>query len=87
MSLFSLMFPQTDQRISFLEYFMSRLTDALVELDEATNAVAARLEDLANDLDQHDLDSANAVRAQASRLRELAADPENPVPAEPEPAA
>lgn len=87
MSLFSLLFPQTDQRISFLEYFMSRLTDALVELDEATNAVAARLEDLANDLDQHDLDSANAVRAQASRLRELAADPENPVPAEPEPAA
>lgn len=83
MSLFSLLFPRTDERISYLEYFMSRLTDALLELDEATNAVAARLEDLANDLDQHDLDSANAVRAQASRLRELAADPENPVPVEP----
>lgn len=65
---------------------MSQLSDALVELDEATNAVAARLEALANQLDEFDLNASNAVRAEATRLRSLAADPENPVPpVEPEP--
>lgn len=63
---------------------MSQLSDALAELDEATNAVAARLEQLANQLDEFDLNASNAVRAEAARLRTLAADPENPVPA-PEP--
>lgn len=60
---------------------MSQLSDALVELDGATNAVADRLEALANRLDELDLDAANEVRAHSARLRELAADPDNPVPA------
>lgn len=65
---------------------MSQLSDALAELDEATNAVAARLEQLANQLDEFDLNASNAVRAEAARLRTLAADPENPVPTpEPQP--
>lgn len=61
---------------------MALLDDALAELNDATNAVAARLEDLADDVAQHDGAAADAVRAQAARLRDLAADPENPVPAE-----
>jgi len=85
MSLFSLLFPQTDRRILALEYQMSQLSDALLELDAATNAVAERLEDLANDLDQLDLNAANEVRTHAARLRELAADPDNPVPPAPLP--
>lgn len=84
--MFRLLFPRTNRRILVLEYFMSQLSDALAELDAATNAVAERLEDLANDLDQLDLDAANQVRTHAARLRELAADEDNPVPpAQPEP--
>lgn len=64
---------------------MSQLSDALVELDGATNAVAERLEALANQLDALDLDAANEVRTHAARLRELAADPDNPVPPAPLP--
>jgi hypothetical protein len=63
---------------------MAALDDALAELNDATNAVAARLEDLANDVAQHDGAAADAVRAQAARLRGLAADPQNPVPPEPQ---
>lgn len=81
MTLFSFLFPREDRRLRLMEHFMSQLSDALAELDDATNAVAARLEQLANELDQLDIDAANSVRVEAARLRTLAVDPDNPVPA------
>lgn len=80
--MFQILFPSIYRRIRTLEYFMSQLSDALTELDSATNAVADRLEELANQLDANDLDAANQVRGHAARLRELAADQDNPVPPE-----
>lgn len=62
---------------------MALLDDALAELNDATNAVAARLEDVLDDIEQADAGAAAKVRAEVARLRDLAADPENPVPPEP----
>lgn len=61
---------------------MALLDDALAELNDATNAVAARLEDVLDDIEQADAGAAAKVRAEVDRLRALASDPENPVPAE-----
>lgn len=61
---------------------MAQLDDALAELNEATNSVAARLEDVLDDIEQADSNAAGKVRAEVARLRDLAADPANPVPPE-----
>lgn len=73
---------------------MSEVTDVLSELNDATNEVAGELEDnaakikeLTDQLAAQDPQAAadlaealSGVRAASQRLRDLAADPENPVP-------
>lgn len=73
-------------RLIILEDRMAKTDKALADLDEATNAVAAELEDLRDDVAQYDASLADKITAKAERLRTLAADPALPVPAEPEPA-
>jgi hypothetical protein len=63
-----------------LEVYMSLTNDALVELDDATNEVAGELEALVAQVAGMDGDTAARINAAATRLRGLAADPENPVP-------
>jgi hypothetical protein len=82
--MFQFLFPHIYRRIQTLEYHMARLDDALAELNDATNAVAARLEDVLGDIEQADSAAADKVRVEVERLRSLAADPQNPVPPEPQ---
>lgn len=69
--------------IRSLEFRMSLTDQALSELDDATNEIAAELEALEGELSGLDSSVADRVSAAAARLRGLAADPENPVPADP----
>lgn len=62
---------------------MALTDEALADLDDATNEVAGELEALAARVEQLDGDVAAQIRVRATRLRGLAADPENPVPDEP----
>lgn len=70
--------------VSDLEDRMSKAEDALVELDAATNEVAAELEAALASGEVADAAVADRITAAATRLRSLAADPDNPVPAGPE---
>lgn len=57
------------------------LTDvALDDLNNATNEVAAELDELRGQIGATDAALADRIGAAANRLRSLAADPENPVP-------
>lgn len=79
-SLFSLIFPREEQRLRIVEHIVALLDDALAQLDDATNSVAARLDALAAQVAGFDADAAAKVQAEADHLRTLAADPANPVP-------
>lgn len=68
------------RRLNALEAQMSETTDALVELDAATNEIAADLEQMEETIAGFDSDTATKIRAAAARLRSLAADPTEPVP-------
>lgn len=76
-----LLLPHTQTMIN-MEARMAQVDAALVELDEATNEVAADLERLAGQIEASDAATAGEIRTRATRLRALAADPENPVPDE-----
>lgn len=71
-------------RIASLEERMSLSETALADLDVATNEIATELDDLRGQISSTDAALADRIGAAAERLRGLAADPENPVPA-PEP--
>ena len=71
--------------LTHLETRMSKAEDALVELDAATNEVAAELEAALASGAINDSAIAEKITAAATRLRGLAADPENPVPPVDEP--
>jgi len=58
----------------------------LARLNDATNAVAVKLQALA-DANQDDAELNAALTALADRLTGLGADPQNPVPPEPQPEA
>lgn len=62
---------------------MSLSETALADLDDATNAVAAELDELRAEVENFDSDLAAKIGAKADRLRALASDPDNPVPAPP----
>lgn len=66
-----------------LEHFMDQTNAALAELDEATTAVADRIDELIGNVEGVDATTAAAIAVQTSRLRGLAADPTNPVPTPP----
>lgn len=68
------------RRLSNLEYRMALTDQALADLDAATNEVAAELDDLKAQLSGADQAVADRITAAATRLRGLAADPDNPVP-------
>jgi hypothetical protein len=76
-----LLLPQTQTMIN-IGVRMAQVDAALVELDEATNEVARELDELANQIEAADANVAGEIRTRATRLRALAADPENPVPDE-----
>lgn len=63
---------------------MSATDDALAELDQATTAVADRIDSLLAQVGNLDASTAAAIRTETDKLRGLAADPDNPVP-EPSP--
>lgn len=65
-----------------LEVFMSLTSDALTELDDATNAVADRLDAVLAQNSDMDAATADAIRTESVKLRGLAADPSNPVPSD-----
>lgn len=67
-------------RLTHLEARMAKSEDALAELDVATDEIATELEDLRDDVAQHDAALAAKITEKAARLRGLAKDPENPVP-------
>jgi hypothetical protein len=69
-----------NRRLSQLEFRMALTDEALADLDAATNEVAAELEELRDLLSGADQALAGRITAAATRLRGLAADPENPVP-------
>lgn len=68
------------RRLSNLEYRMALTDQALADLDAATNEVAAELDELRDLVAGNDAAVADRISAAATRLRGLAADPENPVP-------
>jgi hypothetical protein len=72
-------------RLNLLENRMSAVDDALVLLDEATTAVANKIDQLVNQLQNGDQAAAAKIQVETERLRSLAADPENPVPDNPPP--
>jgi hypothetical protein len=74
-----LLLPYT-QTMTDMEARMAQIAAALAELDSATNEVAAELEALTAQVSNLDADTAARITAAATRLRGLAADPENPVP-------
>lgn len=59
---------------------MTATEDALVELDQATTAVADRIDELLGAVGNLDASTAAAIRTETEKLRGLAADPQNPVP-------
>lgn len=66
-----------------LEQHMAQIDDALSALDEATNDIAAELDQLKSQVAGFDSNAAQRIQAAADRLRSLAADPANPVPDQP----
>lgn len=62
---------------------MSLTADALTELDDATTAVADRIDALVSQVDGLDSGTAAQIATETARLRGLAADPSNPVPTDP----
>jgi septal ring factor EnvC (AmiA/AmiB activator) len=70
------------QKIATLEERMSLSETALADLDQATNEVADELDQLRNEIAGTDAALADRISAAADRLRGLAADPTNPVPAD-----
>jgi uncharacterized coiled-coil protein SlyX len=69
-----------EYRMSRMEYQMSRVDDVLVELNDATNQIAAELDTLRGDVANVDTVTADKLTPLVDRLRGLAADPNNPVP-------
>jgi F420-0:gamma-glutamyl ligase len=61
---------------------MSLSETALADLDQATNEVADELDQLRNEIAGTDAALADRISSAADRLRGLAADPTNPVPAD-----
>jgi hypothetical protein len=59
---------------------VSAVDDVLVQLNDATNLVAARLETVVGTLDA---ETAAKIQPYVDHLKELAADPNNPVPPPP----
>ena len=59
---------------------VSKVDDVLAELNDATNLVAARLESVIGGMDT---ETAAKIQPYVDHLRELAADPSNPVPPPP----
>ena len=68
-------------RVHKLEHHMSQVDDAVAELNAATNDVADDLERLRTEVTGLDSATADKLTPLVERLRALAADPENPVPA------
>lgn len=69
-----------DHRIEHLEHRMSETTDAIGELNDETNNLAARIDTiLAND-DQVDAATAAELKKVSNRLKGLAATEGTPVP-------
>lgn len=66
-------------RLITLEKKMADLATVLSELDAATNEIATELEDLRNEVAQHDTALADALTEKVIRLRALAKDPESPI--------
>lgn len=62
---------------------MSQLDDVLSEVDTATTQVASELESLRSAVESGDGAAAARLQPLADRLRAIAADPNNPVPAAP----
>lgn len=69
--------------IDQLEVRMGATENALVELDSATNEVAAEIDELRGEVAKFDEATAERLGVVSARLRGLAADPETPVPAPP----
>lgn len=69
--------------IDKLEERMSATEDALRDLDQATNDVAAEVDELRAQVANFDQDTAAKLGVVAERLRGLAADPSQPVPPAP----
>lgn len=74
-------------RVTLMEAKMADLASVLAELDAATDELAAELENLRDDIAQHDTGLANQLTEKVVRLRALAKDPESPVQPEPAPEA
>lgn len=62
---------------------MGATENALAELDAATNDVAAEIDELRGQVASVDQATADRLGVVSARLRGLAADPEQPVPAPP----
>lgn len=69
-------------RLDRLETGMSQVDDVLAELNAATNDIAEDLERLREEVANSDASTAEKFVPLVERLRALAVDPENPVPAE-----
>jgi len=68
------------KRITKLEENMARLDDVIAQINDATNAIAAELDDLRSQLATGDSAAADKLQPIADRLRAMAADPDNVVP-------
>jgi uncharacterized coiled-coil protein SlyX len=75
------------ERLAWLEYRMSRMEqhvtqidDVIAELNDATNQIAEELDALRGDVANVDTVTAQKFQPLVDRLRQLAADPSNPVP-------
>jgi Asp-tRNA(Asn)/Glu-tRNA(Gln) amidotransferase C subunit len=69
-------------RLDRLERYVSQVDDVLTALNSATNDVAEDLERLRGEVAGLDAATAEKFAPLVERLRELAVDPENPVPAQ-----
>lgn len=70
----------THRRLVILERHMALTDQALADLDAATNEVADDLDRLRDQVANFDQALADQIGSRTARLRELAVDPENPVP-------
>lgn len=68
------------QKIQQIGATMSDTQDAIVELNTATNDLAARIDVILSNEANLDANTASELRAVRDRLQGLAADPANPVP-------
>jgi len=76
---------QTEQ-ITVIGEKMAKYEEEFGRINDATNALAAKVEELRNRIDSDDPQVEAILNDLESRLRGIAADPENPVPdPEPEP--